>query len=131
MLRPALVALAFALAFASTACGGGSNDAPPPATPKPAPAADLDEGPQNHDDTGTIDVYCAPPTKVLIDGKAAGTSPIKGFKVEPGKHDVTCVDEAGPRTLTVAVGPGDGQTVTMDRVPGATLPPPDKKGKQR
>jgi hypothetical protein len=57
---------------------------------------------------------------VLVDGKPAGTSPVVGFKVKPGSHDVTCVDDqTGNRTMSVVLEPGDGKMVTSDRPPSA------------
>jgi hypothetical protein len=115
MPRTALLALALALVTSGgAACGGSAQDAPA-ATPKPAEPDEPAHG--GDDDYATIDVFCSPPVKVLVDGKPAGTTPISGFKVKPGKHDVTCVDDTGNRTMGVNLGPGEGTTVTSDRPP--------------
>jgi MYXO-CTERM domain-containing protein len=98
------------------ACAGSDAQ---PTTPKPASG---DDPPPEKplDDTSTIDAYCNPPASVLVDGKPAGTSPVVGFKVKPGSHDVTCVDDqTGNRTMTVVLEPGDGKVVTSDRPPSA------------
>jgi hypothetical protein len=110
------------------ACGG--TDAQP-TTPKAAASAD-DPPEKPTDDTATIDAYCNPPTPILIDGKPAGTSPVTGFKVKPGSHDVTFADElTGHRTMTVVLEPGDGKVVTSDRPPSATQKQPAKGDKQK
>lgn len=109
-----------------SACAGAEGQAN---TPKPAASAD-DPPEKATDDTATIDAYCSPPTQVLIDGKPAGTSPVTGFKVKPGSHDVTFVDEqTGNRTMTVVLEPGDGKVVTSDRPPSATQRQPAKGDK--
>jgi hypothetical protein len=64
-----------------------------------------------------LDVLATPATKVLIDGRPLGITPLKGLRVAPGKHDVTFVDETGSRTMTVSLEPGEGKTVKSDRPP--------------
>jgi hypothetical protein len=124
----ALLALALA-AFGLgglAACGGSGQEAAPATTPT---AANDDPPERKGDDTATLDVYGNPPTKVLVDGKPAGTTPIQGFKVAPGSHDVTWVDEAtGNRTMSVTLEPGDGKVMTSDRPPSATQKPEKPKG---
>jgi hypothetical protein len=80
-----------------------------------------DEAPgKQADDTATLDVYGNPPTKVLLDGKPVGTTPIQGLKVKPGSHDVTWADElTGNRTMSVSLEAGDGKVMTSDRPPSA------------
>jgi hypothetical protein len=123
-----LRALGAALLLAGVpACGGTDVQ---PATPKAAPADDPPE--KAADDTATIDAYCNPPSEILVDGKPAGTSPLKNFKVKPGSHDVTFVDEVtGNRTMTVVLEPGDGKVVTSDRPPSATQKQPAKGDRQK
>jgi hypothetical protein len=119
-----LRALGAALLLAGVAACAGTEAQP--VTPKAAPTAD-DPPEKAPDDSATIDAYCNPPSEILIDGKHAGTSPLKNFKVKPGSHDVTFVDEAtGNRTMTVVVDPGDGKVVTSDRPPSATQKQPAK-----
>jgi hypothetical protein len=107
-----LAPFAAALALGAVACGAGAQDGETPKTPK---TETTEEPPQMGDASSTIDVYCTPPGKVLIDGKPAGTAPLKMFKVEPGSHDVTCVDETGNRTMGVNVAPGESRSVISDR----------------
>jgi len=138
-LRPAfsrapLHALAAVLLAGAAACAGSAGDSPA-TTPKATATAD-DDPKENTDDTGTLDIYCNPPTKVLVDGKAAGTTPITQYKVKPGRHDVTFADEkTGNRTMSITVAPSEGQSVTSDRPPvlsevlHKSAPPPDKTPK--
>ena len=125
---------AVALIAGPAACAGSAGDAP--ATTPHATATPDDEPKENTDDTGTLDIYCNPPTKVLVDGKPAGTTPISQYKVKPGRHDVTFADEkTGNRTMSITVAPSEGQTVTSDRPPvlsevlHKSEPPEDKKKK--
>src|SRR5579871_5566244 len=95
-ITPLRVLGAALLVLGVTACGGSDAQ---PTTPKASGGSD--DAPQEKplDDTATIDAYCTPPGPVLVDGKPAGTAPVSGFKVKPGSHDVTCVDEqTGNRT---------------------------------
>jgi hypothetical protein len=110
------------------ACGGAEGQPQVPSSSNPS-----GEDPPEHklDDTATIDAMCAPACDVLVDGKPAGHSPVSGFKVKPGSHDVTFVDEVtGNRTMTVILEPGDGKVVTSDRPPSATQKKPAKGDKQ-
>jgi len=120
---------AYRAAFAAMAIGMlgcGSSEVPPPNVPV---AAAPDEPPAG-DDSGQLEILCNPPTPVLVDGKKAGTTPIKGYRVPPGSHDVTFVDElTGNRTMTISLGPGEGRAVVSDRPPSAstTVEPTEKK----
>ncbi len=121
--RAALAAVALGM------LGCGSSGAPPPAVPLAAAAP---EEPLAGDDSGQLEILCNPPTPVLVDGKKAGTTPIRGYRVPPGNHDVTFVDElSGNRTMTVTLGVGEGRAVVSDRPPSATeaveKKPADKK----
>jgi hypothetical protein len=107
--------IALGLSLGLFGCGAGTAE--PPATP-PAPTAAPQEDEPKEDNTGTIDVQCNPPVKVLIDGKEVGESPITGHKVAAGSHDVTCDDEeGGSRTLTVQIDAHDSKNVSSNRVP--------------
>src|SRR5262245_53345593 len=100
-------ALAVLATLTLLGCGGSE----PPAAAPSAPAAEGEA-----EQASTIEVYCNPPTPILVDGKPVGTSPLKGVKVTPGKHDVTFADpKEGNRTMSVTVGPGENQVVTSDR----------------
>jgi hypothetical protein len=120
---------AYRAAFAAVAIGilgCGSSEAPPPNVP----VAAAPEEPPAGDDSGQLEILCNPPTPVLVDGKKAGTTPIKGYRVPPGSHDVTFVDElTGPRTMTIVLAPGEGRAVVSDAPPSAntTVEPPEKK----
>jgi len=68
------------------------------------------------DDSSYLEILSDPPVDVLVDGKAAGRTPIKKLQVTPGSHDVTFDDDVGgPRTMSIVVQPGDYQTVKNDR----------------
>src|SRR5262249_40623293 len=98
--------LSAVISFGAASCGGAAQAAQTPA--KPAASND-DPPPDKFDDTATIDAYCNPPSQILVDGKPAGMSPVTGFKVKPGSHDVTFVDEVtGNRTMTMVLEPGEG-----------------------
>ena len=119
---------AYRAAFAALALGilgCGASEPPPPAVPL---AAATPEEPV--DEYGQLEILCNPPSDVLLDGKKIGTTPIKGFRVAPGSHDVTFVDEVGGnRTMTVSLGPGEGRAVVSDRPPNAMVAPEAKPGK--
>lgn len=104
---------AFALLASLTIAGCAASDAQ---SAVPLATAAPDEPPPA-DEPGTLDIVSTPEAKVLIDGKPAGTTPIKGLKVPAGRHDVTFVDETGNRTMTVSLEPGEGKMVKSDRPP--------------
>ena len=125
MIHSACRAALAALALGVFGCAGSE---PSPAVP--LASASPEEPLPPTDDTGQLSILCNPPTPVLVDGKPAGTTPINGFRVPPGSHDVTFVDElSGNRTMTVSIGPGEGRSVVSDRPPNAVEPPatPEKK----
>src|SRR5262249_38515984 len=105
------LALPAALALSAIACGGAQGEPTTPDANKPR----AEEPAPKEDDTATIDAYCTPAGPVLVDGKPAGNAPLKGFKVAPGSHDVTCVDETGNRTMGVKVEAGESRSVMSDR----------------
>lgn len=111
---------------AVVACGGAQQEAHEAAPAGPH----TDDAPERKvDDTATLDIYGNPPTKILVDGQPAGTTPIQSFKLKPGSHDVTWVDElTGNRTMSVTLEPGDGRTMTSDRPPSAGVRPDKPKG---
>ncbi|MEP7121293.1 MAG: PEGA domain-containing protein [Byssovorax sp.] len=121
--RAALAAMVIGIGI----LGCGSSEVKPPEVPLAAAAP---EEPTATDDSGQLEILCNPPTPVLVDGKKAGTTPINGYRVPPGSHDVTFVDElTGNRTMTITLGPGEGRAVVSDRPPSAstTVEPPEKK----
>ena len=83
-----------------------SRESDPKAYPKPAPPAPVTDG--------EIDVKTDPAgLKVLLDGKAAGDSPITLKNVPLGKHVVTLVGDGGTMKRTVKVEPGVGASVDV------------------
>lgn len=120
---------AYRAAFAALALGMlgcGASEASPAV---PLASATPEEPRSPVDETGQLAIMCNPPTPVLVDGKPAGTTPINAYRVAPGSHDVTFVDElTGNRTMTVTIGPGEGRAVVSDRPPNAVeAPPPAEK----
>ena len=66
-------------------------------------------------------VFSLPPTQILVDGKAVGTSPVTVDNLKPGVHDVTFVDEDnGNVTLQVTLAEGEFQEVHHNLPPKAT-----------
>ncbi|MFT3773175.1 MAG: PEGA domain-containing protein [Minicystis sp.] len=97
-------------AVACSGAGADAQSAVPLATATP-------DDPPAREEPATLDVIATPDADVKIDGKPVGKTPLKGFKVSPGSHDVTFIDDTGPRTMTVNVEPGEGKTVKSDRPP--------------
>jgi hypothetical protein len=113
-LRPFAVALVSLLA---AACGGGPT--PEPITPAPLSAPP--EEPTTAEDVSFLEVLSGQPTEVKIDGKAVGKTPVSGYKVTAGQHEITFVfAEDNQQTITVTTEPNKGQTVKLDPVPNAT-----------
>jgi hypothetical protein len=137
---PATLAL---LALFAPGCGGGP--AKEPVTPVPLAAPPAEEA-EPTEDVSFLDVMSGQPTEIKIDGKPAGKTPITGYKVPPGEHEVTFVfSEDNAQTLTVTTLPNKGATVKLDPAPPATgtmrgdevkpgggeaTPPKKKKGKK-
>ena len=119
---PNLAALALASALA--ACGGAQSEGEGANTAPMATASPEDGEGQGADQAATLD-SCSrgQPTEIKLDGKSIGKTPISGYKVPPGTHDVTFVfgDRDTP-TLSVTLGPGEAQTVKLDP------PPPIREG---
>lgn len=111
---PSLRSLALVVLLAPVAaCGGDRSEEK---TAVPLATATPDDQMKEADDSGMLEINALPPTKVLVDGKEAGTTPVHDYKVTPGSHDVTFVDDvSGRRTMTVQVEPGQGQVVTSNR----------------
>jgi hypothetical protein len=125
--RAALAAMVIGMGIGIGILGCGASEAPPPNVPV---AAAVPDEPPAGDDSGQLEILCNPPTPVLVDGKKAGTTPIKGYRVPPGSHDVTFVDEVtGNRTMTIVLAAGEGRAVVSDAPPSAstTAEPTEKK----
>jgi hypothetical protein len=111
---PAFVLLALSLSLA--ACGGGQAEPQTQPAPAPTPTSALPDDKVNYG--STLDIESNRPCEVLVDGKKAGKTPLLGFSVTPGSHDITFVGEDGDRrTITVSVAEGDHRTVRSDLVP--------------
>lgn len=111
-------ALFLGAALGVAACGGAAanTEVKPPPSP---PAEEAQDEPADPENTSFLDVQADRETDILLDGKPIGKTPISGFKVTPGSHEVTFVDErGGNRTLTVSLEPNEAKTVKSD------LPPP-------
>ncbi len=124
-------ALSIALFLSLAACGGSSANtdvkAPPPPSDEP-----VNDEPATEEDVAFLDVQADRETEILLDGKPIGKTPISGYKVSPGSHEVTFVDErGGNRTLSVTLAPNEGRTVKSDLPPpiNENQPPPDPKKK--
>ncbi|APR76381.1 Hypothetical protein A7982_01728 [Minicystis rosea] len=118
---------AAAISAGVVACGGAAADAQ-----GAVPLATATPDPPEREEPATLDVLATPEVDVKIDGKPVGKTPIKGYKVPPGSHDVTFVDDTGPRTMTVNVESGEGKTVISDRPPTAIAPAAaDKNDKKK
>lgn len=114
------MALVVAALFAGAACGGSQTEAqtPPASAPPASELTAAEETPESAEDSGLLDVLADRETEILLDGKKIGTTPISAYKVTPGTHDVTFVDERnGNRTMSVTIGPGEGKTVKSDLPP--------------
>jgi hypothetical protein len=123
--RAACAAATTVLSLTLTLAGCGGEATRPPATPVAAPSV---AEPPPADETPTLDVNSGNVTEVRLDGKSIGNTPIKAFKVAPGKHEVTFVfSESNSPTLLVELGPGESKVVTLDPPPTAKDTPPSAK----
>jgi hypothetical protein len=99
------------------ACGGSQTEAQT-ATPPPSSEVAEEDPAQANDDSAMLDIIAANETEILLDGKPIGKTPLSGYKVTPGRHDVTFVDDKnGNRTMSINVGPNEAQTVKSDASP--------------
>jgi len=109
----------------------------PPQVPDPEAVVDvsptLDEPPQEDlsHSSGVI-VVSSPPTRIKVDGKDVGMSPVTVEDLSAGEHEVTFEDAGGDVTMTVDLGEGEYQKVHHNVTPKATdakMPEPsgDKK----
>ena len=106
----ALLAAAFTAA-ALIACSST------PAVPKPPPSSTADQPPEVDQEDDQIykagmEIVSTPPTRILVDGKDVGKSPVKVEGLMPGSHDVTFVDEVnGNVTMAVELAEGEFRKV--------------------
>lgn len=83
----------------------------PGPTPKPTPGSKPEPASK---DGGFINANSIPPSKVIIDGKPYGSTPVTGVKVSAGTHNVIFRhDELGTEGRTVTVGAGQTKTATV------------------
>ena len=94
--------------------GGGTGTAgTKAAAPGAAAKAPAQPAPAAVPTTGELTVTTQPPgAKVLVDGKAAGTSPVTLKDLAPGRHTITLMADAGAVRRTVRVEAGG--TATLD-----------------
>jgi hypothetical protein len=104
-----------AIAFAVIRGFMTSSAAPVTATVQKAiPKAEPKEPPPPAITSGEIEVKTDPAgLKVLLDGKAAGASPLTLKDVPVGKHVITLIGDSGTMKRTVKVEPGAGVTVDV------------------
>lgn len=97
------------------ACGGGSATSSDPVTPTTTGAAGQtqEEGStEASDESATLDILSDAPAQILLDGKPIGKAPLTNYKVPPGAHDITFVDEhRGNTTMSINVGPNESQVI--------------------
>ncbi len=85
---------------------------PPPPAPPPAPAPEQ----QVHAaaaETGTLRVQTRPWSKVLVDGRMVGTTPLMNVPLSAGAHTLTFVNDDFGIHKTVKVQIEPGQTLTQ------------------
>jgi serine/threonine-protein kinase len=84
--------------------------APTPPTPAPAaqPGSDASSQEVAPTGTGTLNANSLPVSKVLVDGRALGSTPQMGISLPAGTHTVTFVHpELGKKSVTIQVRPGE------------------------
>jgi hypothetical protein len=118
--------LAAAIAFG---CSKG-RDLPAPKGPRldeepPPPVKDMSR-------TSGLIIQSSPPTKILVNGKSVGSSPVTVDDLAAGSHEITFVDEAhGDVTMTVELAVGEYQRVHHNLVPRAKDFKPDAREKPK
>ncbi|HXU71789.1 MAG TPA: serine/threonine-protein kinase [Polyangia bacterium] len=90
---------------------------PTPAPPPPSPPETIELPPtrlHRHLPRGTISVNAIPWANVFIDGHAAGHTPRRKLALEPGRHQLRLVTQAGEtRSRTVEITPNHETTLTV------------------
>lgn len=102
---------------ALTSCGGATPP-PAPAPSTSASSSSVAEAPAA-EERARVDILSPrAPAEIRLDGKSIGTTPITGYAMAPGRHDVTFVYGPGDeQTLSVNVKAGREATVKLDHVP--------------
>lgn len=125
-----LARLAVLFVATSMAACGGSQTSSDPAVP--TSGALPEENAEPTDDSGTLDVIADEPTQILLDGKPIGTTPVTGYRVAPGSHDVTFVDtRRGNRTMAVTIEPSQSHTVKADNAPTRFVAPSEPEEEKK
>jgi hypothetical protein len=115
---------AAAVVLMTSAGCGGAQEPDPTWNPTVNPSSQEAWEDKPVDESGLLDILSVPDVDVEVDGKAVGKTPITAYKVKPGSHDITFLDDVtGNRTLTVIVQPGEAKTVKTDRPPRAVDDP--------
>ena len=89
---------------------------PPPASVATGPATTgpSEPPPTVKDESGYINANSIPPSKVIIDGRPKGSTPVTGVKVAPGSHSVVFKHKKyGTKSRTVTVAAGQTKTATV------------------
>jgi serine/threonine protein kinase len=81
----------------------------PPSAPEPAPAP---QPVRSSGGTGTLRVQTRPWSKVLVDGRPVGTTPLTGVTLSAGRHTLTFVNDDFGIQKTVKVEIEAGQVLT-------------------
>lgn len=123
----AAVGLAAGVVFAVVTVGCGGAPPPPPpdpiesalAGPPTSPVApSAPEEPPVAEDSAYLDILSGSPTEVRLDGQSIGRTPIEGYKVSPGTHEVTFVfSPDNTPTVQVTVEAFKGAVVKLDPPP--------------
>ena len=110
-------------------CVGCASKPEIPPVKEPTPTIDVNPVPKAVEHLGGIEILGSSPTKVLVDGKPAGTTPVTVENLRVGTYEVTYIDEVGGNaTHSVVVAEGMYPTVTHNRIPKAgEAVYPDKK----
>jgi serine/threonine-protein kinase len=102
-----------------------ASAAPPPSTATPAPPSTVAVAPPPKappppkdepaaGGKGTLNANSIPPSKVIIDGRPRGSTPVTGVSVSPGTHSVVFIHKKyGRKSRTVTVGAGQTKTATV------------------
>jgi serine/threonine-protein kinase len=106
--------------------------APPPLAgpvgPSPTPGPTPEPVPQPASDFGYINANSRPPSKVIIDGRPMGGTPVMGFKVKAGSHSIVFKHpELGTRSTSVTVAGGETKTASVVFKSAEPKPKPKKK----
>lgn len=127
---PALALMAACIILG--ACGGAQTEPQPSGQPAKVEPPSEPENTELGEDAAMLDIIAERETEILLDGKPIGKTPLSDYKVVPGSHDVTFVDEKnGNRTMSVSVGPNEAITVKSDAPPQIQEAPAEDDKKKK